>query len=207
MVNKLEIIHVAIEQLKQKNPDVIMTMIRQFVIENTPLPKAKAINLYDYADQGYNPRKILSGVYMDKGDKVAVATNCQVLIVSKSMYKPTKFKNGVVGKDGKNIPGEFVNYKRALPDDGDHIDIDVFSKDIIEQETVGALADKFLSGDNEFCASIPIHFGDNELQFPVSAVPLLLETKLDGWKLVSKRNYYYEDDDLKIVVSSVLVDK
>lgn len=207
MANKLEIIHVAIEQLKQKNPDVIMTMIRQFVIENMPLPKAKVINLYDYVNKGGNsPKEILRGVYMDKENKVAVATNCQTLIVSKSMYKPTKFKNGVVDKDGKNISGVYVNYKYALPNEDELEDIDVFSKNVIEQETVSALADKFLSGDDEFCASIPIHTG-SEVQFPVSAVPLLLKTKPDGWKFTSKRNYYYEDDDLKIVVSSVLVDK
>lgn len=206
MVNKLEIIEIAIEQLDKGNRDVIMNMIRQFVIENTSLPKAKAFNMYDYVDQGYNPRKILTGVYMDKDEKVAVATNCQVLIVSKSMYKPTKFKNGVIGRDGKNIPGEYVNYKFALPK-GDCTNIDVFRKISIEQKAVESLADKFLSGDDEFCASIPIHLGNMGVQFPVSAVPLLLKTEFGGWKLTSKRNYYYEDDDLKIVVSSVLVDK
>ena len=117
-VNKLEIIECAIEQLDKKEPEMIKNMLIQFLKENLQVPKAKKnLSVFDFVatdKEELKIRPVMGGVFMDKKNKVAVASDGHVMMVSKSEYKANNFKSGIITKDGKTIPGKYVNYEFVL---------------------------------------------------------------------------------------------
>lgn len=210
MVNKLEIIQVAIEQLKRKEPMIVRTLIRQFVMENVHIPRKK-IDVFDYANNRINPREIFGGVYMDKSSKVAVASDSSIMVVSKSQYKPTKFKNGIVTKDGKNISGQYVDYKGLFDRCVGGESFTVPADFILEKRIKEALVEEFLKCDDRYHASVQIYDKDvvdgMAVRFKLRAIPLLLGTQKTKWKFLKEhKSYYYDDGDLRIVVAGIYVD-
>lgn len=204
-VKNLEIIQVAIEQLEKREPEMIKSMLVQFVKTNIKKPSAKKINMFDYVATGEQAaiRPVLGGVYMDKENKVAVATDSFVIIISKTEYKPTRFKSGIVCRDGKSIDGKYVNYNYGL-DIGKLTELKLFTKETIIDTARTTMAECKLE-DLTFAMAIPIAKGTKFL-FPVRRLPLLLEVGLSGWSYSeSKGGYYYEDNDKKILIMGVKV--
>lgn len=206
-VNKLEIIECAIEQLDKKEPEMIKSMLIQFLKSNLRVPKAKKINMFDYVATGEQAviRPVVSGVFMDKKNKVAVATNGHVIIVSKSEYKPTKIESGIVGKDGKaiNIHNcKYVNYEIPFQFEEEEAPIVLFDEDTIIDSALTTLAENELE-ENKMCPSIPIAKGP-DCFFPITRLSLLLELGLDGWEYHKDEGaYYYHDEDKRVIVMGV----
>lgn len=208
MVKNVEIIECAIEQLDKKEPEMIKSMLIQFLKSNLRVPKAKKINMFDYVATGEEAaiRPVVSGVFMDKANKVAVATDGHTIIVSKSEYKPTRVKNGIIDKDGKAVNTrncKYVKYEYPFQfEEGDGGPIELFDEATIIDSALTTLSENELS-ESDMCPSIPIA-SEPDLFFPISRIPLLLEVGLKGWEFHEKV-YYYRDDDKRIIVSGVMV--
>ena len=182
-------------------------MLIQFMKENMKKPSAKKINMFDYVAIGEQAeiRPVLKGVYMDKENKVAVATDTFAIIISKSKYKPTKSKNGIVTKDGKSISGKYVNYNYAL-NLGALTEIEALPEETIVDAALITMAEAKLK-DIDIAPAVSITANRKIALFPVRKLPLLLEVGLSGWKYSKDKGaYYYEDDDKKIIVMGVYVD-
>lgn len=207
MVKNIDIIEVAIEQLDKQNPVIIKELLVQFLKGNLRVPKAKKINLFDYVATGDEAvqRPFLAGVFMDKEDKVAVASDGHVIIISKSDYKPTKAKFGIIDKKGKSIEsGEYVNYRSAIQLKGESTVIKLYDEKTIIDSALLTLAESELNGF-EMCPAISITPDTKySFLFPVHRIPLLLEVGLDGWEYSSKGMYYYKDDDKEVAVMGVI---
>ena len=208
-VKNLEIIECVIEQLDKKEPEMVKSMLIQFLKSNLRVPKAKKINMFDYVATGEEAavRPVVSGVFMDKKNKVAVATDGHVIIVSKSEYKPTNIKSGIVGKDGKAIDThncKYVDYEIPFQFEEEEAPIVLFDEATIIDSALTTLAENELK-ESEMCPSMPIANGP-DCFFPITRLPLLLELGLDGWEYhKDKHAYYYHDDDKRVIVMGVKV--
>lgn len=208
-VKNLDIIQVAVEQLEKKEPEMIKSMLIQFLKTNLRVPKAKKINMFDFVATGdeANARPRLSGVFMDKENKVAVATDGHTIIVSKSEYHPTKFKNGIIGKDGKNVEGKYVTYRSAMELDEAMEVVPLPIEDIIDS-TLNVVAEFKLAG-YDIAGGVRIS-GDKsiDLYFPIYRLPLLFEVGLEGWVYSPKKHcFYYKDGDKEVLVMGILINE
>lgn len=208
-VKNLEIVQVAIEQLDKRESEMIKAMLVQFMKENLKVPKAKKINMFDYVaiDDEAKKRPNLSGVFMDKERKAAVAIDGHTAIISKSDYKPTKFENGIIGKNGENISGKYPNYWLAMPKPDDRVELTPLTEEAIIETALAMKAKNELNGCD---IPIGVFISSNKVNgyFPAKRLPLLLEIGLDGWVFCPKKLcYYYKDDDKEIVVMSILINE
>lgn len=207
-VNKLEIIECAIEQLDKKEPEMIKNMLIQFMKENLQAPKAKKnLSVFDFVatdKEELKIRPVMGGVFMDKKNKVAVATDGHVMMVSKSEYKANNFKSGIITKDGKTIPGKYVNYEFVLNQYKDIKHIKLYDeKTLIDMALITQAEWELMDGLTAPC--IPIT-PDKDCAidfFPIRRLPILLSVGLEGW-MHDKCAFLYEDDDKKIFIMSVV---
>lgn len=207
-VNKLEIIECAIEQLDKKEPEMIKNMLIQFLKENFQVPKAKKnLSVFDFVatdEEELERRPVMGGVFMDKKNKVAVASDGHVMMVSKSEYKENKFKSGVITKDGKNLPWKYVNYELILNQYKDKKPIELYDeKTIIDMALITKAEWELREGEN--APGIPIT-ADKECSidlFPIRRLPILLSVGLEGWKY-DRCAFLYEDNDMKIFIMGVV---
>ena len=68
-------------------------------------------------------RPVMTGVYHDE-DGYAVATDAKVLVADKREYNGRK-KGKIIGKDGKEIPGNYPKWKLAIPAETEALPIDL----------------------------------------------------------------------------------
>ena len=207
-VKNLEIIECAIEQLDKKEPEMIKNMLIQFLKENLQVPKAKKnLSVFDFVatdEEELERRPVMGGVFMDKKNKVAVASDGHVMMVSKSEYKENKFKSGVITKDGKNLPWKYVNYEPILAQYKEKKPIELYDeKTIIDMALITKAEWELREGESAPC--IPIT-ADKECSidfFPIRRLPILLSVGLEGWKH-DRCAFLYEDDDKKIFIMGVV---
>lgn len=210
-VKYLDIIRVAIEQLGKKEPEMIKSMLIQFLKGNLRVPKAKKINMFDFVTTGdeAKTRPVLSGVFMDKENEVAVATDGHTIIISKSEYHPTKFKNGIIGKGGENIQGKYVTYRSAISMslNGKKTEIVPLPVSEIADKAMLVMAEHKLAGW-DIAGGVRISDKSVNLYFPIRRLPLLFEVGLEGWIYCSdKCCFYYKDDDKEILVMGILINE
>lgn len=207
-VKNLEIIECAIEQLDKKEPEMIKNMLIQFLKENLQVPKAKKnLSVFDFVatdKEELEKRPVMGGVFMDKKNKVAVASDGHIMMVSKSEYKENKFKSGVITKDGKNLPWKYANYEPILAQYKDKKPIELYDeKTIIDMALITKAEWELMEGESAPC--IPIT-ADKECFidfFPIRCLPILLSVGLEGWKH-DRCAFLYEDDDMKIFIMGVV---
>ena len=126
------------------------------------------------------------------------------MMVSKSEYKANNFKSGIITKDGKTIPGKYVNYEFVLNQYKDIKHIKLYDeKTLIDMALITQAEWELMDGLTAPC--IPIT-PDKDCAidfFPIRRLPILLSVGLEGW-MHDKCAFLYEDDDKKIFIMSVV---
>lgn len=124
-MTNFELIAEAIKLIENNGKDAAIARLKQFVLLNTPKPKTSGkVKIYDwvYSD---NIRPIMQGVYHDVENKVAVATDTRLLIVSKPDYvEQEDGQSKVILKNGDVQKGRFPDYRRVFPKDVVEFNID-----------------------------------------------------------------------------------
>lgn len=120
--------------------DEIKRQIYEFMVDNEPTPKKGTFNIWDWTlDDGLRP--ILGGVFHDRDEKVAVATNTHLLVVDSECYDESKtdsvgFDTGKqkfyrpINKYGNFIDGRFPNWKAVIPPKDGYVKFKVDQKQL-----------------------------------------------------------------------------
>lgn len=109
--------------------DEIKRLIHEFMVDNEPTPKG-VFNIWDWViNDGCRPA--LEGVFHDKENKVAVATNAHMIVADADCYDESKADEGYqpkgfnmiihrpVDRYGKFIDQRFPNWKSVIPQKSD----------------------------------------------------------------------------------------
>lgn len=127
-MTNLDLISEAIKMIELIDTDDVrkklaISRMRQFVLLNTPMPKGGKVKIYDWTTKD-NSKTQMMGVYHDTENKVAVASDARVLIVSKTDYVECE-ESHIVAKNGDEILGLYPDYRRVMPDTDDCLIFDV----------------------------------------------------------------------------------
>lgn len=114
-MKSLEKLQTAIKAINFKNEDgsldVALNLLHEFMVDNES--KQKRTTIKDFrAKEKYRPA--MCGIFHDADDKVAVATDGHVLLVSKSDYNED-FAGKTVDEYGNEIESKIPKYKSVLP--------------------------------------------------------------------------------------------
>ena len=120
----------------------IQRLIAEFMVDNEPKKKG-SFNIWDYVEKD-NLHPTMHGVFHDKEEGYAVATETHVLVADKDLYDESLVYKGTdfdgrcsVDKYGKFIDGRFPNWKAVIPSNqGDR------TKHIISLEDIDAYIKK-----------------------------------------------------------------
>lgn len=87
-MKNLDLLQEAIAMIENGNSETASARLKQFIALNTPRVKsAGKLKIYDWADvKGKQYRRNIQGVYHDPENGVAVATNLNIMLVSKPDY-------------------------------------------------------------------------------------------------------------------------
>ena len=118
--------------------DEIKRQLHEFMIDNERTPKKNEFNIWDWTCND-NLRPVMNGIFHDKENKMAVATNAHMLVADADYYDESKvdsvgFDMGKskhdrpIDKYGKFIDGRFPNWKAVIPQQTDewvlhHVDL------------------------------------------------------------------------------------
>ena len=135
----------AIRAGKQVLPDAVnytMDLLNEFMVDNERT-KNKSFNIWDWTVID-SLRPVMEGVFHDKLEEYAVATNAHMLVADKDSYDESKTDNGEgldgfrkefrrpINKYGKFIDGRFPNWLAVIPQKTDHIKYKVSLQDLDE---------------------------------------------------------------------------
>ena len=199
-MKNLDLISEAIKMIERidtedVNKELAINRMKQFVLLNTPQPKGGKVKIYDWTGkEQYRPN--LMGVYHDAENKVAVATDTHVLIVSKSDYVECE-ESHIVAKNGDEIRGKYANYKSVMPDTDECLLYDV-DRDKIKRILTEYRAERKLDKSVEYLA-INIGSPDKPFYLTPGNCKLLLQLP-DGDFFVNANDYNsraiaYESED------------
>lgn len=92
--------------------------IHEFMVDNEPSPKKGELNLWDFtANDALRP--VLCGIFHDKENGMAVATNAHILVADKALYDESKADTEEtrrpIDKYGKFIDGRYPNWQNVIP--------------------------------------------------------------------------------------------
>lgn len=166
-MKNLDLISEAIKMIERidtedVNKELAVNRMKQFVLLNTPQPKGGKVTIYDWVGkEQYRPT--LMGVFHDAMNKVAVATDTHALIVSKRDYVEC-VESHIVDKNGDDIHGRYVDYKRVMPDTDEYLLYDV-DRDKIKRILTEYRAERKLDKSVEYIA---INVGATETPFYLS---------------------------------------
>lgn len=151
--------------------ELAINRMKQFVLLNTPQPKGGKVKIYDWVGkENYRPN--LMGVYHDAENKVAVASDTHALITSKSDYVECE-ESHIVAKNGDEIRGRYVDYKRVMPDTDECLLYDV-DRDKIKRILTEYKAERKLDKSVEYLA-INVGSPDKPLYLTPENCKLLLQ--------------------------------
>lgn len=183
------------------NKELAVNRMKQFVLLNTPQPKGGKVKIYDWVYKE-NLRPIMTGVFHDAENKVAVASNLHAVIVSKRDYVECK-ESHIVAKNGDEIKGRYVDYKFVMPDTDEYLLYDV-DRDKIKRILTEYRAERKLDKSVEYLA-INVGATDKPLYLAPGNCKLLLQLP-DGDFFVASGDYAYrpmayesEDGDYKAI--------
>ena len=108
------------DEIKVKNAQYDELLSKQYPIERK---ERKGTGKLEDALSKDATRPVMTGVYHDE-DGYAVATDAKVLVADKREYNGRK-KGKIIGKDGKEIPGNYPKWKLALPVETEALPIDL----------------------------------------------------------------------------------
>ena len=175
-MTNLDLISEAIKMIERidtedVNKELAINRMKQFVLLNTPTQKGGKVKIYDWVGkENYRPN--LMGVYHDAENKVAVATDTHALIVSKSDYVECE-ESHIVAKNGDEIRGRYVDYKRVMPDTDECLLYDV-DRDKIKRILTEYKAERKLDKSVEYLA-INVGATDKPLYLTPGSCKLLLQ--------------------------------
>lgn len=131
-------------KLEEGSFHLAMQYLHEFIVDNTPTPKG-VFNIWDWTvNDPYRP--VMSGVFHDKENKVAVATDAHMLVVCKESFDESKvdvdgFYIGSgskvityrpIDKYGKFMDYRFPNWQAVIPPkDGylqEHVSLEVLDE-------------------------------------------------------------------------------
>ena len=118
--------------------DEIKRQLHEFMIDNMRTPKKNEFNIWDWTCND-DLRPVMNGIFHDKENKMAVATNAHMLVADAGYYDESKvdsvgFDMGKskydrpIDKYGNFIDGRFPNWKVVIPQQTDewvlhHVDL------------------------------------------------------------------------------------
>ncbi len=108
------------DEIKVKNAQYDELLSKQYPIERK---ERKGTGKLEDALSKDVTRPVMTGVYHDE-DGYAVATDAKVLVADKREYNGRK-KGKIIGKDGKEIPGNYPKWKLAIPVETEALPIDL----------------------------------------------------------------------------------
>ena len=97
--------------LKMQTVEEIHNFVKLQIFENTNIKTSK-FNIFNYCVKPGKLRPHLTGVFHDKGQRVATDTH-QIVII-KSEY-PSEYEGKIIDKDGREIDYNFPKYEDVLP--------------------------------------------------------------------------------------------
>ena len=175
-MTNLDLISEAIKMIERidtedVNKELAINRMKQFVLLNTPTQKGGKVKIYDWVGkENYRPN--LMGVYHDAENKVAVASDTHALITSKSDYVECEGSH-IVAKNGDEIRGRYVDYKRVMPDTDECLLYDV-DRDKIKRILTEYKAERKLDKSVEYLA-INVGSPDKPLYLTPGSCKLLLQ--------------------------------
>ena len=120
--------------------DEIKRLIHEFMVDNEPTPKKGTFNIWDWTcDDDLRP--VMNGIFHDKENKMAVATNAHLLVADADYYDesrvdPVGFGMGKpkhdrpINKYGEFIDGRFPNWKAVVPPKDGYVKFKVDQKQL-----------------------------------------------------------------------------
>lgn len=100
--------------------EYIQRLIAEFIVDNEPKKKG-TFNIWDYVAND-DLRPVMNGVFHDKENGYAVATDAHILVADKDLYDEKLTYQGTdfggqepVDKYGKFIKGRYPNWKAVIP--------------------------------------------------------------------------------------------
>jgi hypothetical protein len=121
----------------------VKRLLHEFMVDNERTPKKGEFNIWDWVAND-ELRPVMEGVFHDKENKVAVATNAHMLVVDAASYDESKtdsvgFDSGKqkfdrpINKYGEYIDGRFPNYQAVIPQQTDewtlhHVNLQEFDE-------------------------------------------------------------------------------
>lgn len=175
-MTNLDLISEAIKMIERidtedVNKELAISRMKQFVLLNTPQLKGGKVKIYDWVSkENYRPN--LMGVYHDAENKVAVASDTHALITSKRDYVECE-ESHIVAKNGDEIRGRYVDYKRVMPDTDECLLYDV-DRDKIKRILTEYRAEHKLDKSVEYLA-INVGSPDKPLYLTPENCKLLLQ--------------------------------
>ena len=175
-MTNLDLISEAIGYIERIDTDsclkeLAINRMKQFVLLNTPTQKGGKVKIYDWVGkENYRPN--LMGVYHDAENKVAVASDTHALITSKRDYVECE-ESHIVAKNGDEIRGRYVDYKRVMPDTDECLLYDV-DRDKIKRILTEYRAERKLDKSVEYLA-INVGSPDKPLYLTPGNCKLLLQ--------------------------------
>ena len=151
--------------------ELAINRMKQFVLLNTPQTKGGKVKIYDWVGKDYCASQ-MCGVYHDAENKVAVASDTRALITSKRDYVECE-ESHIVAKNGDEIRGRYVDYKRVMPDTDECLLYDV-DRDKIKRILTEYKAERKLDKSVEYLA-INVGATDKPLYLTPGSCKLLLQ--------------------------------
>ena len=189
-MTNLDLISEAIKMIERidtedVNKELAINRMKQFVLLNTPQPKGGKVKIYDWVfKDSYRPQ--MMGVFHDSENKVAVATDTYALITSKRDYVECE-ESHIVAKNGDEIPGKFLDYKRVMPDTDECLLFDI-DRDKIKRILTEYKAERKLDKSVEYEA-INVGSPDKPLYLTPDNCKLLLQLP-DGDFFIQANSQY-----------------
>ena len=116
--------------LKMQTVEEIHNFVKLQIFENTNVKTSK-FNIFNYCGKKDFLRPSLSGVFHDKGQRVA--TDAHQMVIIKCDY-PQEYEGKIIDKDGKEIGAKFPYYEAVLPKlNGELIEISINIEEIKSQ--------------------------------------------------------------------------
>ena len=175
-MNNLDLISEAIGYIERIDTDsclkeLAINRMKQFVLLNTPTQKGGKVKIYDWVGKDYCASE-MCGVYHDAENKVAVASDTRALITSKRDYVECE-ESHIVAKNGDEIRGRYLDYKRVMPDTDECLLYDV-DRDKIKRILTEYKAERKLDKSVEYLA-INVGSHDKPLYLTPENCKLLLQ--------------------------------
>jgi hypothetical protein len=116
--------------LKMQSVEEIHNFIKLQIFENTNVKTSK-FNIFNYCIKPGKLRPDLTGVFHDKGQRVATDTH-QIAVIKCDYLQ--EYEGKIIDKEGKEIEGKFPNYEAVLPKLNNNLTEIIFNIDEIKNQ-------------------------------------------------------------------------